>query len=66
MCLEYISLEYLKLTLYLAFRFIAKYFVIFVLYTYIFFHKYDSLFRRSPPWKFLWESVLEVGGEFAE
>ena len=57
-----LSLEYLKLSLYLSFRFIAQCFIIFVLCIYIYFHKYDSLFRSSPSWVFL----LKVSGEFAE
>ena len=58
------SLGYLKQSLYLAFRFIAQFFDIFVfcIYIYMYIHKYDSLFRSCPSWVFL----LEVRGELAE
>ena len=39
---------------------------IYIIYIYIYlFHKYDSLFRSSPPWNFLCKSVLEIRGELA-
>ena len=56
------SLEYLKLSLYVTFRYVGQYYVLYYVYIYIFFHKYDSFLRNCLSWVFL----LGVIDEFVE